>query len=325
MEKIDIVIPWVDDQDANWLRKKNKYLTSSHERGEYTTKNRYRDYGTLRFVIRSIDKYMPWVNNVFLVTDNQRPEWIDTHFVKVIDHTQFIKGNLPTFNSDVIMTNLGNILELSEKFIVFNDETIVWNMTCPKDFFRNGLPVDSLIETSTVPKSDGFFHISANGVALINEKFSKRVLMKKHFNHFFNFKYGIQNLRTILSLPYGGFVGFYNQHLILPYSKNDFKRAYSLFPVTFRDTWGHRFRESSDVNEWFIRYIRNVTGNFQPGFINGQFLTIGDFKNGFPKVRKKSQVIVINDDSDGNIDEDVICRIKRFCLDKFPKKSKYEK
>lgn len=323
VDKIDIVIPWVDDQDTNWLKKKNTYSSTDSRVGEYATENRYRDYNTLKFVLRSIDKFMPWVNNVFLITDNQKPEWLDIRTVNLVDHMEFIQGSLPTFNSNAIMTNIGNIPNLSEHFIVFNDESIVWDETKGTDFFKNGLPVDSLIETGTVPESDGFFHISANDVALINEKFSKRKIMRKHLKSFFNFKYGIHNLRTFLSLPYSGFIGFYNQHLIMPYAKEDFKMAYSLFSREFEKTWEHRFREPSDVNEWLVRYLRNITGNFKPGFLRGDFATLSDFENGYPKISKKSKVLVINDD--GNLNEKIVDNINRFCLQKFPEKSKYEK
>ncbi|WP_054726475.1 hypothetical protein [Paucilactobacillus hokkaidonensis] len=144
-----------------------------------TSINRYHDYGTLKYVLRSIANNMNWVDNVILVTDNQLPEWLNTREVRVVDHKEFINGKLPTFNSNVIMTNLDKIPQLNEQFIAFNDETIVWNAVKKTDFFKNNLPVDSLIETGTVPKNDGFYHISLNGVALINERFSKRNVMLK--------------------------------------------------------------------------------------------------------------------------------------------------
>ena len=235
---IDIVIPWVDDSDEKWKKKKCKYAQSEI----MDSKNRYRDYGTLKFVLRSIEKNMPWANNVFLLTDDQQPDWINELNVKVIDHTDFIKGKLPTFNSNSILTSIGNIKQLSERFIVFNDEMIVWRSTDENDFFKGNMPVDSLIETGTVPKSDGFFHISQNGVALTNAKFSKRKAMRKNLNNSYNLKYGIQNLSTFLSLPYGGFIGFYNQHLVIPYTKQNFLDAYNDFSENFEKTWSHRFR-----------------------------------------------------------------------------------
>lgn len=321
-EKIDVVIPWVDDNDTKWIEKKNHFSGKSSI-GELDTKNRYHDYGTLLYVLRSIEKNMPWINDVFLLTDHQVPEWINLDKVRIVDHTHFIDGKLPTFNSNVIMTSIGKIKELSDKFIVFNDEFIVWNKVEISDYFQDGLPVDSLIETGTVPKIDGFFHISQNGVALANEKFSKRAVMLKNIKSFFNLKYGIDNLRTVLSLPYAGFLGFQNKHLTVPYRKNDFILAYELCPEAFQLTWTHQFRELSDINEWTVRYLRNLNGDFIPGYLHGQFFTLSDFKKRSPKVKKNSKIVVVNDD--GFYETETMKQVHRFLQSRFSEVSKYEK
>ncbi|GAB6093377.1 Stealth CR1 domain-containing protein [Furfurilactobacillus curtus] len=323
-KQIDVVIPWVDGEDSDWKRKRQRFNESKTLlNDENNTSNRYRDYGTLKYVLRSIDKNMSWVGRIFLLTDHQVPSWINKEKVIIVDHSDFIVGALPTFNSNVILTSIGNIKELGDFFIVFNDETLVVNRTKRTDFFRNGLPVDSLIETGTVPMSDGFFHISSNGVALINQHFSKRKVMKKHLGLFFNYHYGVQNLRTFLSLPYGGFLGFYNQHLIMPFRKADFEQAYDTFFENFASTWNHRFREFTDINEWAIRYLRNVNGNFAPGFLKGQFFTLSDFQKQIPKIKKKSKVVVINDDGCAN--EEAFNKVNDFLETNYPQKSKYEK
>lgn len=116
-------------------KKKKSYSSQSSSIGELTSINRYHDYGTLKYVLRSIANNMNWVDNVILVTDNQLPEWLNTREVRVVDHKEFINGKLPTFNSNVIMTNLDKIPQLNEQFIAFNDETIVWNAVKKTDFF----------------------------------------------------------------------------------------------------------------------------------------------------------------------------------------------
>lgn len=320
---VDIVIPWVDDSDPIWLKKKSRYMDNVQVSNELATENRFFDYGTLKYVLRSIEKNMPWIHNVFLLTDQQRPDWINSTNLTVVDHKDFIKGTLPTFNSNVIMTNINHIPNLSDKFIVFNDEFIVWKPTQISDFFKNGIPVDSLIETGTVPFEDGFFHISQNGVAICNSLFSKRVTIKNNLNKFFNYKYGIQNLRTLLSLPYGGFIGFQNQHLTIAYKKMDFNNAYKLCPEVFNNTWKHRFRQFDDINEWVVRYIRNLNGDFIPGYLKGQFFTLSNFKNKLPSIKYNSKIIVINDD--GCYDSEVFKNLNTLLSKQFSEKSKYEK
>jgi len=321
-EKIDVVIPWVDGSDPVWQMKKNSYMNgASDSSDEMKSNNRFEDYGTLKYLFRSIELYMPWVNNVFLVTDRQFPDWLDLTKVIVVDHTEFIEGKLPTFNSNVIVTSIYKIPGLSEKFILLNDDYVLWNMNNPEDYFINDMPVDILAENSIVPFQDGFFHISQNGTAIVNKLFSKRFVMKKNLRKFFNLKYGLTQVRTLLSLPYGGFVGFYNPHFAIAYRKSDFLSFEKIGLIELRNTWANRFREATDINDWAVRYYRNIKGNFMPGKLRGLYTTVGDFKDPV-KVSSKVKMLVINDDSVR--DEATLHNLEKTLNDKFFKKSKYE-
>lgn len=56
-EKIDIVVLWVDGNDEEWIKEKNKY---SNLRGDSKV-NRFRDCENLQYLFRGIDKYANWV------------------------------------------------------------------------------------------------------------------------------------------------------------------------------------------------------------------------------------------------------------------------
>lgn len=327
MERIDVVLPWVNGNDPTWVEKKKAYSninsdsTDSVTANQNASDNRYFDYGTLKYALRSIEKNMPWVGKIFLLTDNQIPDWLNTESLEIVDHTEFISGTLPTFNSNVILTNLHRIPNLAEHFVLMNDDLIVWRMTKPTDFFKSDLPVDALIETGTVPFTDGFFHISQNGVALANELFDKRKIMKEKPGIFFNIHYGISQLRTILSLPYKGFLGFMNPHLAMPYRKSDFLEFEKEFSDVLLNTGEHRFRDFSDVNEWAIRYVRNLKGNFAPGKIKGEFLTLRDFEKEI-RLPSKTSIIAINDDNYRS--EQSMHNMDEFLNSRFSEKSRYE-
>lgn len=322
-EKIDIIIPWVDSEDNKWKIKKHLFLKkiSANSSDEMTSDNRYDDYGTLKFVLRSIDKFMPWVNSVIIVTDDQKPDWINEKKVRIVDHTEFIEGKLPTFNSNTIMTNLYKIPGLSEKFIILNDDFVLWSYNEPTDYFRKGKPVDLLIESATVPREDGFFHISQNGVAIANRLFHKRKIMKANIFNFFNLKYGFNQIRTLLSLPYAGFVGFFNPHFPVGYLRSNFIQFADVAENELKNTWQHRFRNPSDINEWAVRYFRNLNGEFIPGKLKGQYLTIKDFENRV-KIKSNIKVLVINDD--GCRSKNALNQLEQILEDKFGDKSRYE-
>ena len=82
----DIVIPWVDASDQKWINKKKQWTLkekSQQEQSEMDADERYRDYGTLKYLLRSIDQNMSWVENIFLITDDQVPNWLDTENKKI--------------------------------------------------------------------------------------------------------------------------------------------------------------------------------------------------------------------------------------------------
>lgn len=37
----------------------------------------YRDYGVLKYSMRSVDQFMPWIRDIILVTNGQVPTWAD--------------------------------------------------------------------------------------------------------------------------------------------------------------------------------------------------------------------------------------------------------
>ena len=78
--EIDIVVLWVDDKDPQWQKKKAEYTgVMPVEGGEAA---RYRDWDTLKYWFRGVEKFAPWVRNVYFVTDNQKPCWLNLEHPK---------------------------------------------------------------------------------------------------------------------------------------------------------------------------------------------------------------------------------------------------
>ena len=73
---IDVVIPWVDPSDKAWIESKNKYLGIEDLNKIDNSNNRFRDWKNFKYVFRGIDKFMPWVHKIYLVTCGQTPDWM---------------------------------------------------------------------------------------------------------------------------------------------------------------------------------------------------------------------------------------------------------
>lgn len=87
--------------------------------------HRYRDYGTFNYWFRMVEMHAPWVNNIYLITNGQRPKWLNVNHPKLkwVRHEEFIpKEYLPTFNASAIEMNIHRIDGLSENFVLFNDD-----------------------------------------------------------------------------------------------------------------------------------------------------------------------------------------------------------
>jgi len=71
--QIDAVIIWVDGNDKQWQEKINKFSKVKIDFGKKKESVRYNSIGEIDITIKSIIKYASFINNIFLVTDNQIP------------------------------------------------------------------------------------------------------------------------------------------------------------------------------------------------------------------------------------------------------------
>lgn len=101
MNKIDFVVTWVDGGDPIWQTKKAKYSGAvDTSKNSMNSVKAYREWGTFKYWFRGVEKFAPWVNKIYLVTDQQKPSWLDIDNDKLvlIDHTEIICNDyLPVF------------------------------------------------------------------------------------------------------------------------------------------------------------------------------------------------------------------------------------
>lgn len=81
--------------------------------------NRFRDNEELRYSLRSIYKFAPWVRKIFIVTNGQVPQWlrIDHPRLRVVTHAEIFpnKTHLPVFSSPAIEAHLHRIEGLADR------------------------------------------------------------------------------------------------------------------------------------------------------------------------------------------------------------------
>ena len=143
---VDVVYTWVDGADPAHAAKRAAYLPTQRDiHPDGLDLARFRDNEELRYSLRSLEAFAPWVRKVIILTDKQVPAWLNAAHpkIRVADHTDCIPEQyLPSFNSQVIEAYLHRIPDLAEHFIYFNDDFMLGRPCRTTDFFTpNGLPL----------------------------------------------------------------------------------------------------------------------------------------------------------------------------------------
>lgn len=333
---IDVVIYWVDGNDSKWIEKKNRYVQNSSE--ESSGNKRYRDWENLVYIFRGIEKFMPWVHKVFFISDDQIPSWLNINCEKLnyVRHTDYIPSEyLPTFSSHPIELNFHRIKDLSEHFIVFNDDMFVIKPMKPEDFFVDGLPADIFMEYPTMTGGNApvMSHILCNTFNIIGKYYNRSEYKKRLRKQILSPKYGkyfFYNLLMFL-IPFPRFFGLCTPHIPRPYLKSTFFDVWEKEGSRLSAVCRNRFRNAEDVNIYLMRLWNLMKGEFYPRdvFKYGNYISI---KDNIDQVlmfirNKKYKLICINDEA-VNISESEFEKLKEQINREFdkilPEKSSFE-
>lgn len=358
---IDIVIPWVDGGNPEWRAAFDKARRATFGAGDTATTAtdrssttiaatsrsdtavvatggdenasviRYRDWGTLPWFFRGIERFAPWVRRVHFVTWGHIPEWLDTSNprLNIVKHSDYIPADyLPTFSSRPIELCAHLIPGLTERFILFNDDMFLCRPVGAERFFRRGSPCDmarlSLIATSTIS------HTVLNMTEILNRRHSRREVMRRHFGKWYSPKYGLGNLLKTLDLSaWQGFAGLSDTHQPQPYLRTTFERMWREEREVLDATCRTKFRSPFGVNHWLMRYEQLARGEFSPvSFRDARLDHLGEdrIEEIENYIRRQSYSMICLNDSPRLRDfETVRARLIAALNAILPEKSSYEK
>ncbi|WP_028855340.1 stealth conserved region 3 domain-containing protein [Psychrilyobacter atlanticus] len=337
-EEIDVIIIWVDGNDPKWYREFLKY--SPQKIDTSNSKSRFRDFGTLKYVFRGIDKCIPWVRKIHFVTSGHKPEWLNVNHPQInfVTHKEMFyeKKHLPVFNSSAIELNFLGIKDLADKFIYFNDDMLILKKTSQERFFKNNLPVDFLLQG--VPRRGKLYKkfisnslwVDAinNNIDLINKFFNKKEQVEQNKEKYVFKEYGFKNiLKNKISNIVSKYYHFEHYHHPQPYLKRTLEEVFKEYKGEILLTSSQKFRSKTDLTQYIYRYWHLVKGEFNPHY-EKDFKTYNvsskEVADQCIEGLKKYRFVCINDDP--NLKEyDLIKKNITEELDKiFPKNSQYE-
>lgn len=296
---IDFVITWVDDKDPIWRAKREKYTGKKSAEGNEDA--RYRDWDTLKYWFRGVEKFAPWVHYIYFVTDDQKPEWLNLEHPKLkwIKHTDYIPAEyLPTFHSNVIEWNFHRILGLTENFVYFNDDMFLIRDTVPEDFFVNDLPCD-LPELGYVYPSGLWSYVLFNNAQLLNRHFSLKDSIRNNREKWIRHQSAKSLLKNTIYGRKDFISGIEHRHIHTSHKKSMFETLWEKEYDAIDETCQHKLRTKNDVSHWCVRDWLLLSGMFYPAkHIGKAFPTasLNDSDEAIQYLRKqKGKVICLND------------------------------
>jgi hypothetical protein len=258
------VLIWVDGNDIEWQKERNKYAGKNPED---VSPHLFRDWDNLKYWFRGVEKYAPWVNKVYFVTNGQKPEWLNLDCEKLVwvKHEEYIpKEYLPTFNSHTIELNLHRIKGLSEHFVYFNDDTFLVSNTKKEDFFKKGKP--RYVAGFEVVRSSNkvFGGVLWSDMYLLNKYFTTSSVFKGNRLKWFSCKNGFKNnIKTFLLSIYNKPPCFLTTHMPNPMLKSTFEKLWNDEKEILNETSKCKFRSADNVNQYVFSWYNLASGNFE--------------------------------------------------------------
>ncbi len=308
---IDLVYLWVDASDPKWLERKMVATGDFREGSETDSRARWESNDELKYSLRSMERYAPWVRKVFIVTDAQTPDWLDTSNprVQVVDHTEILPPEaLPTYNSRVIESHIYKIPGLAEHFLYAND-----------DMFFNG------------DVEPGFF-FAQDGYPIVRLK--HKPLGKWHYFVKFlrgkrpgSYRTNVHKAALMVQKKFGKYYGSLPHHNIDAYKKSDFADVIEkTFADEARQATMHRTRTMNDLQRSVVLYYALAIGHAHVKFVgNDESMRIPVQRADYAKYLRTRQpkLLCLNDTQRAT--EANRAQIKPFLEQLFPAPSAFER
>jgi hypothetical protein len=237
---IDLVFSWVDGSSAEFQRARAARMASYVVGEGDDSEARYRQIDELKYALRSVHLFAPWIRRIFIATDSPAPAWLAEHpKVTIVRSEEFFADPsvLPTHNSHAVEAQLHRIPGLAEHFLYSNDDMFFGRPVQPSMFFSPG-GVSKFVEATTR------IGLGDNDPARSGHENAARVN------------------RRLLRERFGRTTTRHLEHCAAPLRVSIAKELEAEFPEEFRRTAASPFRSASDISvtNSLYHYYALITG-----------------------------------------------------------------
>ena len=240
---IDMVYLWCDGNDLSFIKRKEIALKKAGipSRLDATGEVRFYDNEELRYSLRSLEMYAPWIHHIYIVTDRQIPYWLkESPKLTIIDHSEILPSNqIPCFNSVFIEQYIYKIPNLSEHFLYGNDDCFFAQPLTSDFFFQQGTPIIRVTKKKKLQDLNLLTNSSIDLGLWDNT---------------------IRNSWRLLYDRYHIFHAYYPHHNIDAYTKTNFINTWKRFGTFFNETH-FPFRTDRDIERIIFDLDAVYSGN----------------------------------------------------------------
>jgi hypothetical protein len=306
---IDVVYTWVDGDDPKWQKKyeaAKRQLDPNFVRSN--SASRYTSRDELKYSLRGLEMYAPWVHKVYIITDNQKPKWLkENNRLQVISHRDIFKKKsvLPVFNSHAIEAQMHNIPNLAEHYIYFNDDFSLTSHASPSLFF-NEAGLAKLFPSRALFGVGG--QVSPDSIPSIAGSNDAKLLARK---------FGVSPTHKFGHAPF-------------PQVRSVAKEVSRAFAEDFARTSASRFRDKTDISPvTLINHFSLIKGKAIRAKYKLSVIDISKWDNDYARwiLHRKPRAMCLNDTVDMSDEQKDIIepRLREFLGRMFPFKSEWEK
>jgi hypothetical protein len=237
---IDMVFSWVDGSDPEFQARRAAQMSQVVVGEGDDAEARIRQIDELKFALRSVNMFAPWIRRIFIATDSVPPPWLADHpMITIVPAEEHFsdRAALPTYNSHAVESQLHHIRGLSEHFLYSNDDMFFGRPLKATMFFSPG-GVTRFIEAKTRiglgvndPTRSGFENAARVNRQLLFERFGQ--VITRHL-----------------------------EHTAVPLRKSVLIEMEREFPEEFARTQASAFRSGTDISvtNSFYHYYALMTG-----------------------------------------------------------------
>lgn len=321
-ENIDIVYTWVDVTGPGFQEYLQKCLQTEASVASPLafSPERFRNNDELRYSLRSVETFAPWVRKIHIITNGQIPQWLDTtnRRVSIASHDMIFpdKSHLPTYNSNAIELQLHRVPGLSRRFLYLNDDCFLGRAISRSHFVTAS--GGEYIYFEPIPVSS---NVQEGSVLTRSYAYTQRIVERL---------WGRKGAR------------FLPAHVPQLYDKEILLHLENLLAKEFRQTSSHRFRAQNDLVLRILyffylleskeqvgrgheaKFLEWVSNDYSLLMLENRLLKM--WRAFFYLLRRRPRFFCINDDlGDVSSDNLILRSLRMFFRVYFPRPSSFEK